>query len=458
MIRCREALSPVLFRGYKNQRFINDCGVFFAGEKGPNRAGQAGRGEVRCLKVLMLGWEFPPYFAGGVGIVCYELTKALAKRHVDVTYLMPRGPSDVHSDTVNLLVADNLILNSRIHVTGVNSMLRAYADFDDYAARYAKYLTKGLGSTGALYGSDLLTEIYRFAEKARLIVTETGMEFDVIHAHDWTTFPAAMALKQLTGKPLVVHVHITEFDKTGGQHADPRTYAVEKAGMDAADRIIAVSNMVRNRCIHQYYQPSDKIRVVYNAVEFNQRPELPERFHIRQQDKVVLFLGRMTLQKGPDYFIEAARKVIDLDPNVKFIMAGTGDMLPRMIERAAELGIGNKVIFPGFVSREQGDKLYRMADIFVMPSVSEPFGIVPLEAMYQGTPVIISRQSGISEVLHHALKVDFWDVNDIANKIIAALSYRTLHSELTDRGNQEIMNFSWEKPAAEVEGIYEELR
>lgn len=405
----------------------------------------------------MLGWEFPPYFAGGVGIVCYELTKALAKDGVGVTYIMPRGPENVHANHCNLLVADNLVLDKRINVARVGSMLEAYTGYDEYGRRLSALLKKCGGKTSRLYGKNLLHEIRLFAEKVKLLITETGMEFDVIHAHDWTTFPAAMALKEATGKPLVVHVHITEFDKTGGEHADPRIYEVERAGMLAADRVIAVSNMVRNRCIHQYHIPPEKITVVYNAVEFNEKPSLPERFNIREQDRIVLFLGRITLQKGPDYFMEAARKVIELQPNVKFVMAGTGDMLPRMIERAAELGLGDRFIFPGFVNREQGDKLYRMADVFVMPSVSEPFGIVPLEAMYQGTPVIISRQSGISEVLKHALKVDFWDVDDIANKIMAALSYATLHSELTDRGNQEIMGFNWSKPAHEVEHIYNEV-
>ena len=265
-----------------------------------------------------------------------------------------------------------------------------------------------------------------------------------------------MRLKKLTGKPLIVHVHITEFDKTGGTHADSRVYAIEKAGMDAADVVITVSNLVRQRCINQYYTDARKTRVVYNAVSAVE-PSFEERFKISPNDKIVLFLGRVTLQKGPDYFIEAAKKVLDVDPNVKFVLAGTGDMLPRMIERAADLGIGHKVLFPGFVNQAQGAQLYKMADVFVMPSVSEPFGIVPLEAMSHGTPVIISKQSGISEVLKHALKVDFWDVNDIANKIIAALTYATLHQELKQHGSVEVRRFNWENTAGEVQQLYQEL-
>jgi len=405
----------------------------------------------------MLGWEFPPYFAGGVGIVCYELTKALAHRGVQVTYLMPAGPHEVHADFVNLLVADNLIAEGRIKITRIKSLMAPYAGFDEYKSRYSRLLSETQGKASALYGHNLLGEMERFAQKACLIIQELGADFDVIHAHDWTTFPAAIALKRLTGKPLIVHVHITEFDKTGGEHADARVYGIEKAGMDAADKVITVSNMVKNRCIHQYYVNPDKVKVVYNAVTPSSGVPSSEDFNIKANDKVVLFLGRVTLQKGPDYFVEAAKRVLEIEPNVKFVMAGTGDMLPRMIERAAELGIGNKFLFPGFVNREQGDKLYRMADVFVMPSVSEPFGIVPLEAINQGTPVIISKQSGVSEVLTHALKVDFWDINDLANKIIAALSYATLHHELKQHSEIEVRKFTWENAAEQTEATYHEV-
>ncbi len=404
----------------------------------------------------MLGWEFPPYFAGGVGVVCHALTKALAKHHVEITYVMPCGPRDVHADHLRLLVADNLILDGRVKLARIGSLIAPYGSWEDYGEEYRRLFRETQGKTGKLYGHNLLAEIHRFAEKLRLLVADLGLEFDVIHAHDWTTFPAAMALHHATGKPLIVHVHITEWDKSGGHHADSRIYAIERAGMEDADMVIAVSNLIKQRCVNQYHIDPRKVRVVYNAVEFSHVPPVREQFSIKRHDKVVLFLGRVTLQKGPDYFIEAAKKVVDVDPNVKFILAGTGDMLPRMIERAAALGIGSKVIFPGFVSREQGDQLYRMADVFVMPSVSEPFGLVPLEAMYQGTPVIVSKQSGVSEVLRHALKVDFWDVDDIANKIIAALSYSTLHSELRHHGTVEVQGFSWDTVAGEVERLYRE--
>lgn len=406
----------------------------------------------------MLGWEFPPYFAGGVGTVCYALTKALAKRHNNITYIMPSGPEEVHADFVKLLVADNLIANSRVTIAKIKTLLSAYQSYEGYSRAYQEVLRRGRGNDlhgKRLYGENLLAEIERFAEKVVMIVQEQHLEFDVIHAHDWTTFPAAIALHRATDKPLIVHVHITEFDKSGGQHADPRIYAIEQAGMREANLVITVSNFVKNRCVHQYFIPPEKIRVVYNGVEVEGERALPASLGVN--DKIVLFLGRVTLQKGPDYFIEAAKRVLDINPNVTFIMAGSGDMLPRMIERAAELGIGKKMLFPGFVSREEGDRLYRMADVFVMPSVSEPFGIVPLEAMAQGTPVIISKQSGVSEVVRHALKVDFWNVDDLANKILAALSYTTLHETLRQEGTREVRGFNWDSVAEEVEKLYHEV-
>lgn len=412
------------------------------------------------MRVLMLGWEFPPYFAGGVGTVCFELTRALAKKGIDITYVMPKGPDDVSSSHVKLLVASRKMEKMGIKPIRIKSTLTAYTSKEEYSwsQQYSNSSTVLMPqdkTQKGLYGQNLLEEMARFAQAVVLIAESE--EFDVIHAHDWTTIPAALALKKATGKPLILHCHITEFDKTGGVHADPEVYAVEHRGFKEADVVIAVSNFVKQRLINNYYVDPAKIRVIYNSVEFNDQDMGVARERISEDEKMVLFLGRVTLQKGPDYFIEAAAKVAAVLPNVKFVIAGTGDMLPRMIERAAHLGIGHRVIFPGFVTREEGDRLYRMADLFVMPSVSEPFGIVPLEAMKQGTPVIVSRQSGVSEVLKNALKVDFWDVEDLANKMVAALAYDPLHQMLTHHGMIEIQSFSWESPAQECIDLYHNL-
>ncbi len=403
----------------------------------------------------MLGWEFPPYFAGGVGTVCYELTRGLARQGVGVTYVMPKGPENVHAKHVKLMVASRTCKELGITVHKVGSLLAPYTSRTLYGWRSLGIARGLLGNVneGKLYGKDLRIEMERFAQACLLIAEQEP--FDLIHAHDWTTIPAALALKEATGKPLIVHVHITEFDKTGGEHADSDIYAIEREGFHKADRVIAISNFVKRRLIRSYGVPPDKIIVIHNTVDGKNVVQRQER--LEGTDKIVLFLGRVTLQKGPDYFLEAAARVAQIVPEAKFIMAGTGDMLPRMIERAADLGIGNRVIFTGFVSREQGDRLYRMADVFVMPSVSEPFGIVPLEAMRQGTPVIISRQSGVTEVITHALRVDFWDVDALASKIIAALSYETLYDTMREHTTMEVQSFTWDNPARECKHLYEEL-
>ena len=409
------------------------------------------------MKVLMLGWELPPFFAGGVGMVCYHLTRALCQQGIEVTYVMPFGPRMIRSDYMKILIADNLFPRMRFQLKEVSTFLGAYQTPEGYDEKFKNYLS-GISPTErarALYGPNVFQEAYLFAQKVRRIALEE--EFDVIHAHDHWSFPAAIAAKEVTGKPLVVHVHITEFDKSGGLSVNQRVYDMEREGMHKADLIIVVSNFIKHRLINNYGVPEWKIRVVHNAAEPIDQDIQHDASKIKENDKIVLFIGRITLQKGPDYFVEAARKVLEKDLDVKFIMAGTGDMLPRMIERVAELGIADKFIFPGFVSREEVAKLNKIADVFVMPSVSEPFGIVPLEAMWQETPAIISKQSGVSEVLNNVLKVDFWDINDIASKILALLYYRNLHNELKQHGSVEVRTMTWDKPATQCIDIYDEL-
>lgn len=409
------------------------------------------------MKVLMLGWEFPPFFAGGVGMVCYHLTKSLCQKGVELTYVMPFGPNMLRSDYMKLLVADNLFPKTKFQLKEVSTLIGAYSTETSYDKNYQTYLAslKPEARAKALYGPNIFQEAYLFAEKVKLIAQNE--DFEVIHAHDQWTFPAAIAAKRVTGKPLVVHVHITEFDKTGGMGIDQRIYDMEKQGMQEADLVIVVSNFIKRRLMTQYGVPEWKIRVVHNAAEPVDTNVYHDASRIKETDKIVLFIGRVTLQKGPDYFVEAAKKVLDIEPNVKFIMAGSGDMLPRMIERTAELGISQNFIFPGFVNREEVARLNKIADVFVMPSVSEPFGIVPLEAMASETPAIISRQSGVSEVLANVLKVDFWDVNDIANKILAVLNYQSMTDHLKQHGVVEVRNMTWDVPANKCISIYNEL-
>jgi len=387
--------------------------------------------------------------SGGLGTACYGLTKGLSNHSIDVTFVMPYAPEDAHSDHVNLISTNNM---KRVKVIGVKSILKAYISSSSYSARLKKYSRHAKHKK--LYGEDLFQEVERFAHHAELISQEE--DFDVIHCHDWMTFPAGMMAKHVTGKPLVVHVHATEFDRTGGNSIHQHVYDIERAGMHAADRIIAVSNFTKAKIVNHYGVHPDKVTVVHNAIDIPEN--YGEPFKLGKKDKVVLFLGRITLQKGPDYFIYAAKKCLEFDPNLRFILAGTGDMEGRMIEKAAEMGIGDKVLFAGFISDERLDEMYRLADVYVMPSVSEPFGITPLEAIKNGTPAIISRQSGVSEILTHCLKVDFWDINQLVDRILAVLKYEELHHTLKHHGSMEIRRFNWNEPAKKCIEVYNAVR
>ncbi|MAG38802.1 4-alpha-glucanotransferase [Candidatus Woesearchaeota archaeon] len=393
----------------------------------------------------MLGWEFPPVYSGGLGTACYGLTKGLSKTDVEVTFVMPTGPDNIKGEFVNLIVADKLL--KKLNVKKVETILTPYLSSEAYKDEYLRIMKKG--NEGILYGRDLFEEVLRYSERVKLISMDE--EFDVIHAHDWMTYKAGIKAKNATGKPLVVHIHATEFDRTGGNNLNQQVYDLEREGFHTADKIIAVSNYTKSIVVRHYGIKPDKVVVVHNAVEFNEKVV----YNIKKTDKVVLFLGRITLQKGPDYFLEAARKVLKKDSNIKFVFAGSGDMETRMIERAAEMGISKKVLFAGFLKGKDVNKAYQMADVYVMPSVSEPFGITPLEAMRSGTPVIISKQSGVSEVINHVLKVDFWDVNDIASKILAVINYRTLTHELKHHGSLEVLKFDWKIPAKKCAKVYE---
>jgi glycosyltransferase involved in cell wall biosynthesis len=401
------------------------------------------------MKVLMLGWEFPPVYSGGLGTACYGLTKGLSHHNVQVTFVMPTGPGNIQGEYVKLLVADKL-LKDNIKIKQIESLLVPYLTSKAYEADYALLMKKD-GAAGVLYGRNMFDEVYRYSERVKMVAMVE--DFDIIHAHDWMTYQAGIKAKNISGKPLVLHIHATEFDRTGGNNLNQYVYDVERQGFHEADRILAVSNYTKNMVVRHYGIPPEKVTVVHNAVEFKEQPD----YHIDKQEKLVLFLGRITLQKGPDYFIDAAKKVLDEDPSIKFMFVGSGDMELRMIEKAAQMGISKNVLFAGFLTGDDVNKVYHMADVYVMPSVSEPFGITPLEAMKSGTPVIISKQSGVSEVINHVLKVDFWDVDDIASKILAVIHYRTLNNELKHHGSIEVKKFNWDVPAEKCLRVYEEL-
>ncbi len=403
----------------------------------------------------MFGWEFPPNNKGGLGTACYGLTKSLSKKGIDITLVLPK--KNQPHDHLDIISADVLYVgNQKLKVKYVDSLLQGYMTSEEYSESMKKYeesfkrLVSG-DNSGDLYGRDLYSEVMRYAEKARIIALFE--DFDVIHCHDWMTFKAGIEAKKASGKPLVVHVHATDFDRTGG-NPNQYVYDIERQGMHEADQVITVSQFTKDLIIKHYGVSPDKIKVVHNGIDY-EKPKQKETFGSDQ--KIVLFLGRLTLQKGPEYFMEAAKKALDLRPDIKFVVAGTGDMYGKMITRAAELGIAKNVLFTGHLKGKDVDKAYQMADLYVMPSVSEPFGITPLEALKNNTPVLISRTSGVSEVLENALKVDFWDVDEMTNKIVSAVSYSSLNTSLVENGSRDIQKISWDNAAEKCIDVYSNL-
>lgn len=392
----------------------------------------------------MFGWEFPPQNSGGLGTACQGLTRALAEAGAELIFVLPRR-FDVKAPWQRFIFADGANFDLRT----VKAALSPYLTADGYARRRA--------GADPLYGPDLISEVYRYAAAAALLAR--GERFDVIHAHDWLSFPAGLAAKELTGKPLVVHVHATEFDRTGGNGINQEVYAIEKEGMMRADRVVTVSQFTKNIVTGHYGVLPDKVTVVHNGIDFEDKPHLDEQLSAlkRRGERLVLFVGRITLQKGPDYFLAAARRVLDLEPRVTFVMVGAGDMAGQIIEQAAALGLGQRFIFAGFLRGAELDAIYQAADLFVMPSVSEPFGLTPLESLSNGTPVLVSRQSGVSEVLRHALKVDFWDIDEMVNQIIAVLRHPPLKRTLAAHGQIDARRVTWSAAAEKCLDLYRSL-
>ena len=393
------------------------------------------------LKVLMFGWELPPFNSGGLGVACYGLSKALSK-NVDITFVMPRKV-DVDASFLKLLFATN------IKVTTIDSPLRPYMNARDYS-RLEEDIT--------MYGNDLYAEVKRYAMEARKIALQE--EFDVIHAHDWLSFDAGIAAKEVTGKPLIVQLHSTEYDRCGGENLNQDVYDIEKHGMEVADKVIGVSNLTRRIIIDHYGIAPEKVFAVHNRINADEYGSgVDERIFQLKNDgkKIVLFAGRITLQKGPEYFLTVAKKVLEYEQNVLFVMAGSGDMEFQMMRQAASLGISDKVLFTGFLRGEELAHIFKLADVFVMPSVSEPFGIAALESIIHGTPVIMSKQSGVSEIVQYALKVDFWDVDEMANKILSVISFPSLQNTLQLNGRNEVGSFSWDTAANETLNLYRTL-
>jgi glycosyltransferase involved in cell wall biosynthesis len=425
------------------------------------------------MKVLMFGWEFPPHISGGLGTACYGLTKGLANfDDIEVTFVVPKAYGDEDQSSMKLIGAGDISITrkkvtfedfqQKIDYYEVDSAIVPYTDPEEFwkltsskhSSRTQFIETDDFGKLkfSGKYGVDLIDEIYRYALVAETIANEN--DFDIIHAHDWLAYPAGIAAKRVSGKPLVIHVHATDFDRSGGS-VNPKVYSMEREGMEIADKIITVSNLTKQIVIEKYGIDPRKVETVYNAVE---PVNLGTKKALKRgmDDKIVTFLGRITMQKGPEYFIEAAYKVLKRTKNVRFVMAGSGDMMNAMIRRAAELKITDHFYFTGFLRGDDVFHMFKMSDVYVMPSVSEPFGISPLEAMQSDVPVIISKQSGVAEILTHAIKIDFWDINAMADAIYALVKYPALSSEFKKHTRTEVDSLQWKNSAKHVRDVYVE--
>ena len=427
------------------------------------------------MKVLMFGWEFPPHIAGGLGTACYGMTKGLAANGVDVLFVMPSASGDEDQSAVKIINASDVPVDTmstsvdeflgKVQFVHIGSNMVPYVDPQDFTTMVEEERKRQIKSFriqygqkykfSGKYGANLMEEVARYAMVGATIALQHKDEIDVIHAHDWLTYLAGIGAKQLTGKPLVVHVHATSFDRASDDKIDTRVYDLEKKGMEAADKVIAVSDLTRNIVINKYGISPDKVVTVHNAVDFSGRENIEVERGV--EDKVVTFLGRVTYQKGPEYFIEAAAKVLKRCPHVRFVMAGNGDMLNRCIRHVARLGISDKFHFTGFLRGKEVQKMFALSDVYVMPSISEPFGISPLEAMQTYVPSVISKQSGCAEILKYALKVDFWDVDAMSDAIYGLLNYPAIAALASRCGHDEVNALKWTNAAAKIKKVYESV-
>ena len=388
----------------------------------------------------MLGWELPPYNSGGLGTACYQLCKALSKKDVDIDFILPYK-AEHGIDFMNITAAQP---------QGVASILRSGIAYDSY-----KYtLESGSEEWFGIYDQQQLYE-------QAVVSLVKDKEFDIVHAHDWLTFRAAMRVKQLKNCPIILHVHSVESDRAGSKHGNPLVHEIENMSLHMADRVIAVSQHTKNAIIRDYGVPTDKIEVVHNSIEPDDIVPLEadnSYSYLEAMKKlgyrVVVNVGRLTIQKGLPNLLMAAKAVVERAPKTLFLIVGSGEQLYELIELAAGLGIGPNIIFADFQRGKTWRDAFAIGDLFVMPSVSEPFGLTPLEAAGYGTPSLVSKQSGISEVLNNCLKVDFWDVDEMANKITAVMRSDALRDELGHNVSTELQKMSWESASNKIMDLY----
>ncbi len=413
------------------------------------------------MQALMFGWEFPPHILGGLGTASYGLTKGMAQQpDMHITFVIPKPWGDEDQSFLRIIGANTVpIVWKENSWEYVNQRLQGRMSADEYFYLrqgihydYRRIGTDDLGCVNfsGRYPDNLLEEIGNYEAVASVLAHQ--LDFDIIHSHDWLTYPAGVFAKHISGKPLVIHVHATDFDRSRG-NVNPTVYAIEKRGMDEADHIMCVSNLTRQTVIEKYGQDPRKVSTVHNAVE--PLKDVESFVKTPRKDKVVTFLGRITMQKGPEYFVEAAARVLQKTNGVRFVMAGSGDMMNKMIDLVAQRGIADRFHFTGFLRGRQVQEMLAESDVYIMPSVSEPFGISPLEAMQVGTPTIISKQSGCAEILQHAIKTDYWDIDAMADAIYSIVKYPAMYKSLRELGREEVGNIRWYDAGLKVRAIYD---
>lgn len=416
------------------------------------------------MKALMFGWEFPPHILGGLGTASYGLTKGMAENgNMDISFVIPKPHGDEDKSFANIIGACTTPIAWRdpdwdYVQSRIGNVMNPQLYYDLRSHIYADFNYMNVNDLGCIefsgrYPDNLLEEINNYSIVAGVIART--LEFDIIHSHDWLTYPAGIHAKQVSGKPLVIHVHATDFDRSRG-NVNPTVFGIEKDGMTNADHIITVSNLTRQTVIEKYGIDPAKVTTVHNAVE-PLSDELKNVQVPKMKEKIVTFLGRITMQKGPEYFVEAAAKVLQKVHNVRFVMAGSGDMMEKMIDLAAQKDIADRFHFPGFQKGKQVYEMLKASDVYIMPSVSEPFGISPLEAMQMGVPSIISKQSGCAEILNHVIKIDFWDIDAMADAIYSIISYPAMYNQMHEEGLAEVDGIQWKKAGKKVIDIYNKI-
>src|SRR3989339_1957784 len=401
------------------------------------------------IHTLMFGWEYPPHHLGGLGVACQGLVQGLLGNGVQVTLVLPHPSNTAETADMHVITPTETLLKT-VHVLSFLSPYDGHVQFRKRAANMPRELTE-------IYGADLPQAVLHFTAMSVEMTKDTNP--DIVHCHDWMTYGAAAQAAAYHDVPLVAHIHATELDRTHF-HPNEWIYGRERWGFQQADHIIAVSNYTRNILIQHYGIDPDKISVVHNGSSESRHVESaqqPETTTPTKKRPMVLFLGRLTIQKGPLHFLEMASMVHRLRPDVQFVVAGDGHMLPSLMDQAVQLGLEDCIIFSGKVSNTEARKLYAQASCFVMPSLSEPFGLVALEAIAQDTPVILSKQSGASEVIGHAFKVDFWDTEKMADCVLTVLREAPLASQLISEAPRVLQHLTWDNQAGKVLSIYRNI-